>query len=51
MPTPVTIPGIPYSDADVAELQFAQYGNNLYMVHGSHPPAALVYDPVGDVWA
>lgn len=51
MPTPVTIPGIPYSDADAAEMQFVQEGNNLYMVHGSHPPAALVYDPVADTWA
>ncbi len=51
MPTPVTVPGIPYSNADVAEMQFAQYGNNLYMVHASHPPAALVYDPETDAWA
>jgi len=51
MPTPVTVPGIPYSDAEAAEMQFAQYGNNLYMVHGAHPPAALVYDPAADSWA
>jgi hypothetical protein len=48
MPNPVTIPGVPYTGDAVAELQFAQSNDYLFIVHHLYKPAALIHNPDTD---